>query len=120
MNIKFKDHGGDCCGITHIYNFSDDGCYYSTKSLEAEWKQVVDYLENRYGDMHCGGTHVFEIVLTDEQLNMNNKFFKKKLEEKGFQLVNSFVNANTDNKVNIFHYSPEEKDHDDDYDYSWS
>ncbi len=87
----FRDHGGECCGMTHIHNFGNH------QALD-QW--VVDRaLEDHPKE------HLFEVVLTDQQVS-DNPVLVKGLKDRGFKLVSRFRNANSGNYCNVLHRYP--------------
>lgn len=119
-------HGGQCCGIKHIYDLgwsptsmlaakrktrklkSEATCYMSSKkdfhypSAPAEtYLQRLDrylaFLDTKRPKGIC------EIILSDDQL----VHWRGILEERGFKLVNKCKNSNSGNMIHIYHRNKE-------------
>jgi hypothetical protein len=89
QEMIYTSHGGECCGISHVYDFAYEAFPAWIKNLE----QIIANHEA------AGKTRLLEAVLTDEQCRP----WKKVLEEHGFVLVSRFINSNTRRACNVFH-----------------
>ena len=95
-------HGGQCCGINHVYCFGD----WADKERLEELKLVVEHFKKRgqgyyEEDMHDYGNSprrgLLEATLTSDQLVS----WRKPLEEMGWKDVHSFYNSNSENTVHL-------------------
>lgn len=84
-------HGGECCGITNIYNFP---VYSEEARLDVE-RQINSICRNRPSGL-------IEIVLIDRQLGPAGGWAAA-IEDFGFVLVSRFLNSNHGNWCNVFH-----------------
>ena len=85
--MAVNGHGGECCGINHSHS------YYGT--LDQNKKQLDSDRRRIRRGVLC------EVVLTDHQVSDG---FAGHLFKEGFRLVSRFVNGNSANYVNVFHY----------------
>lgn len=94
-----EPHGGGCCGMTHIRDFYTS-VSFDMKRLATCINTTLDELraDNGIDDDKPFG-HLFEVVLTDQQMQT----YSEAMKEKGFRLVNRFYNANSGNYCNILH-----------------
>lgn len=115
--ISFDDHGGECCGITHIHNIH--GNNFREGDMESLKAKIIKYVEE-FIDENMGFydpeypedegwkepverfNRLFEMVLTDQQLYEQG--WAKPLKDFGFKLVSRFRNDNSDNICNVLHY----------------
>ena len=91
-------HGGDCCGITHISGFQldNEGTKAGTlRSLDTE----LEVIEAQVGAAPCEGSRLVEAVLAGGQIPM----WEKDLLDRGFARVSSFKNANSGNTCVVYH-----------------
>jgi len=86
-------HGGRCCGINHIYGFG-------ANETKERLKSLIDQSEFRRRSRGM----VLEVVLTNPQCKKYPNH-PKWLQELGFKLVTRFVNPNSGNICNVFHYN---------------
>lgn len=86
------EHGGGCCGITHLNNFWD-------VSSEYTFDHVDEALKDIRSDKNL--PHLVEVVLNSPQKVGGKR--EKAILDHGFKLVNSFRNGNTDNMCYIYH-----------------
>ena len=120
-----EEHGGGCCGITHIHTFPTyneysngrERKYYTNEQLEELFISSIDSIigefheENDYwddvdsssSDRLEDGAHLIEVVLNEHQARWDDYFWMKVLKHRGFTLVNTFVNTNSDNCCYVFH-----------------
>jgi hypothetical protein len=91
--LEHREHGGGCCGISHISEFAYE-----------EEDEVPDYKgeEEDIARMLADGprTHLFEIVLAGTQIK-NRRAMLKRL---GFREVTRFRNSNSGNICYVFHH----------------
>lgn len=103
IKLKQSGHGGNCCGISHIYNFG--------VNASEDQKRLLDRLlacsSERFGDEDPeehwwdGESLIIEAVLSQRQ----TKAWEPILLSKGFKVVNSFFNPNSHNECTIYHYN---------------
>lgn len=89
-------HGGECCGITHVSNFDT----YSEPTAD-ELKAAAEEFQRDHGG--ASRDHMYEAVLTDNQLSWKDGFWRKQLKKAGFKKVTRFRNSNSGNYCNVFH-----------------
>lgn len=82
-------HGGGCCGMRHLRNFSPN--------LDANADEIVRALDEQ---VHFG--RLAEVTLNSGQMQ-NYPNVMAKLAQLGFVLVGHFYNQNSGNRVGIFH-----------------
>lgn len=88
--ITSSYHGGGCCGVRHIYNFTGT----RTEAIEEEIKTAVS---------RVGSAGLYEIVLTGAQLR-RRPAIAKIIQELGFRFVTRFKNPNSRNICYVFHW----------------
>lgn len=93
--VALRNHGGFCCGVSHIYGFPEN-LGYKDQALRRVKEIIQDF--NGRNRVTC---QMLEVVLTEGQ----SKIFHKDLTELGFRLVTRFRNKNSRNLVNVYHYS---------------
>jgi hypothetical protein len=91
-------HGGGCCGINHIRGFSDAYRNRGNPTRE-ELREMM-----RTGNMAANKGMLLEVVLTNTQCRQYPNL-PIMLQEEGFKLVNRFLNPNSGNICNVFHYN---------------
>lgn len=112
--VKIYDHGGLCCGMTHIYGFSvgpervlsnefisqtDAGKVYKYEPEENEtalkrFEKAVAAIET------ARPKGIIEVVLIDYQMTLG---WKKVLIDCGFQQVSKSKNSNSGNTIYVWH-----------------
>ena len=112
------DHGGECCGIKHIYTMGSRPTVNNTfrrfdgTSLECLKRAIESYDEERLDDEdddddddepRYNNGRVKEVVLADYQMNNG---WPEALAELGFKKVASFLNSNSDNVCHVFYHHP--------------
>lgn len=117
--FSFRGHGGECCGIYHIYGFGDD-LHEATKnanwSFEQEEKDFKYLLESKQVNIVHFDQRLLEVVLSKHQMKPKRL---KMLKEAGFKFVCSFVNSNTFTDCYVFHrYIPKNFQHYGKHEYS--
>lgn len=95
--IHAQGHGAGCCGI-QSYKFG-----YGR--LESRAKKDLDDLVKSHDRLRV----LAELTLTESQLDQHSPWLKQHLKKLGFKCVSRFVNGNSGNTVNIFHYHPARK-----------
>lgn len=108
----FGRHGGDCCGINHLYEWGTSGGDVATpvdnqENYKKFSEEVDKYSEGEFEERDGpkeGRCVVIEVVLTDLQIE-NSPHFAKWLKRKGFKIVNRFRNYNSGNFCTVFHYT---------------
>lgn len=113
--MNWDEHGGGCCGMTHVYGFDNRP---NEKLLNKLDKILANYT-GRYSDSADGCDCEFcvkerermktfnallEAVLVDEQMFT----WAPELRKRGFRLVNRFFNSNSGNYCNVLHFTPHE------------
>jgi hypothetical protein len=110
--MNWEDHGGSCCGVTHIVNFGDVATkrvainqIRSTISDHQEEYSEEDYDDEGepYENNYRKRAHLYEATLIDVQLTANDNRWAKALKEVGFKPVSRFLNSNSGNVVTVFH-----------------
>lgn len=110
--MYLEEHGGGCCGITHIYDFWNT----SERGVASLRKYINTFLDKTYLGAQGDGWEledgciltkrkfscVLEACLTDQQM----VFWAPIMKEIGFRIVNRFLNSNSGNCVNVLHYNP--------------
>lgn len=104
-----SSHGGRCCGIRHIYGLSDFRGLITSEQLKNLVKQFNGKCRTR--------GRLMEIVATDAQLR--DPQLLEALKENKFKLVQRFINANSGNYCNVFHFHPRPQPLDD-LPFDWS
>lgn len=96
-NIDKSYHGGDCCGIQHIWDFPDR----PNKTAITDFQDCIK----------TSGI-ASEVVLTSLQKTTKNpntsKCWDDVLRECGFKEVFSFINPNTGNVLHVYYHSTKE------------
>lgn len=103
--MYYNEHGGQCCGISHVSDFGDNDTDVHLNSHLDELKSDFNYVtwDGIIKNQLSNGNHIVEIVLTDDQLRSRNNFWLKELKKRRARRVTRFLNANSGNMVNIFH-----------------
>ena len=129
MYISQEDHGGSCCGISHLHGFPVKGApagkiiYYDENRnyivggrntepekvwdeervatrLKSLMQHTVRVVSDCDEDEDCKGfTHLFEVVLAGNQIDD----WRSAVEAAGFRQVNEFLNSNSGNDCYVFH-----------------
>jgi hypothetical protein len=92
-------HGGGCCGINHIRNFSPAPWNRGGIPTREELRAMM-----RQGNTAANRGMLLEVVLTNKQCRQHPNL-PVMLQEEGFKLVNRFLNPNSGNICNVFHYN---------------
>ncbi len=105
--MDYEDHGGHCCGLSHVYGFHGAP---NKERLEAVLKRAVEYIEDdaRYGYEDSEESvpwrvfgHAVEITLTDQQMVE----WAPVLKEVGFKHCFRWFNDNSGNYCNLLMWS---------------
>lgn len=103
-----EDHGGDCCGVKHVYGFVRPDQHDAVESLDRVLEAVCP-ADNP--------NRLSEVVLTDDQMEEG---WGPILRARGFRLVVRWRNSNSDNVCNMFVMVPTELSMEDaDLPWSW-
>lgn len=97
-----EDHGGGCCGMTHVYEFPDLKTDCTEKgnreaAIDGFLSTVTQTDTRHYANT---GSHLYEVVLLDSQLRSGWLYV---LQKAGFRRVSRFLNSNSGNICNVFH-----------------
>ena len=101
--MQIRHHGGSCCGIKHLFDFDTSNVVEDKVGLI---KEVIDDWFNANGRDAENNGRIIEATLTDVQLELTPSWGPA-LRYFGFVPVARFLNSNSDNMVNVFHYHPE-------------
>lgn len=106
MPFNLKYHGGECCGLTHVYDFP-----YFNKQRGENLKEVInrDISRNALDEFNFDDykgesllfNHCYEAVLTDHQLATG---WDKFLKGMGFKHERRWFNSNSENHCNRLSY----------------
>lgn len=102
-SLQTSSHGGRCCGIQNIYRFwtGDYGENENSSPTKANVKLLKQWCDERQQrvDRDAGGPSIYEICLTEDQLDQENEqgFAWREILEGyfGFEEKYNFRNANT-------------------------
>jgi len=115
-----NEHGGDCCGINHIYGFPLPFTKKTVLALEKQIEMFKDDYKNYDDNEDHEGCVLLEAVLNERQYrnkgdgesspNFQGKTWHQVLLEHGFKLVTVFRNINSENLCYVYHLyeEPEE------------
>lgn len=111
--MRWDEHGGGCCGVSHIFDFptlsvDKDEVEHLNDIISSLLKSLKDINrdENTDDPLWSGEfSHLFEIVLTDSQMDI----WAKTLKEKGFKYVTRWLNDNSGNYCNLLVYLSDEE-----------
>lgn len=92
--LRINPHGGQCCGIANVFNFTEG-------DEEADIIALSEILLRR--NQHNTGL-LTEVVLTNTQLRTRPRLVAF-LKETGFVLGPRFLNENSGNICNVFYYT---------------
>lgn len=107
MALTEKAHGGHCCGVSHLFDFPvwsesvEKSIALQIENTLSEW-EYNEYTRRDGTEYKRLPSHLFEIVLTDEQLMDDNKAWVPALKRLGFRHVARWFNSNSDNYCNMF------------------
>lgn len=102
--MQIVNHGGQCCGIFHIYGMQNDpnsqqpGAGFGVTRLQ-HLNTLIEGWRVAYATRQ---PRLLEITLIDAQ----SAWFEP-LRELGFSMTMSFLNGNTQNRVYTFHHHPD-------------
>jgi len=120
--MNYGEHGGGCCGISHVSNFPYEcSPIWETaldRTLDESYREIrenvlqnyIDTISSRRGwhdesplpeelPKNWKVNHLIKVVLTDQQMLM----WAETLKKKGFRLVTRFLNSNSGNHCNVLH-----------------
>lgn len=108
-----EEHGGSCCGITHIFDFHRysevrerellRGMENGRDAIAEDNDEFFDEDGNRNNKkVH----HLFEVALTDQQLIDDDSAWACALKRLGFKHVARFMNSNSGNYCNLLVHYP--------------
>lgn len=89
--MQLRNHGGECCGITHIFQMCLPTC--KEKGCGNRLGKFIKQIE----DMRPSG--IIEIVLTTKQKTE----WQSEMDKYEFKEVNSAMNSNSRNTIHVFH-----------------
>ena len=102
--MRVQEHGGECCGVTHILGFHENNGFYgyptTPEGLVALIRDDLEDGDYDYDPDHPLMGHLFEAILTDRQPAK----YHKMLTDYGFKEVNAFKNSNSGNVCRVYHY----------------
>src|SRR5688572_27900996 len=115
--MEYVEHGGNCCGASHVYNFSHVVDEREILFLDEAIRNAIETVEEGALD-NCPWDedtdqpivpwkkfgHLIEVVLTDQQM-VN---WAATLKAKGFKLHRRWKNDNSGNYCNLLSYIPKE------------
>lgn len=96
--VSLNYHGGQCCGINHLYGFITVSHLMDDYAKKAE--EHLTTLKNK----NTKNSLIVEVVLTDDQLTANDNYWLKWLKKHRFRRVTRMRNPNSGNAINIFHW----------------
>ena len=86
------NHGGGCCGVNHI---REAGSIRNEEEIDTLLQGTRQYAKKGM---------LVEIVLTNRQCQQRPEL-PVMIQRKGFKLVSRFLNPNSGNICNVFHYN---------------
>lgn len=90
MPIRRADHGGDCCGAEHLYEFPG----YANEQMKAKLRSQLLNARNETGNQRLP---LIEVILRDDdQMPIWGDYLIK---EVGFKKLVTWKNPNTNNKL---------------------
>lgn len=95
-NLDVIEHGGGCCGMTHISDFPSIVDAENKKDRAA----MIDAFDEALNDVGTNLSHCIEVVLIDDQLREG---WLRIIQKRGFKRVSRFRNSNSNNVCNVFH-----------------
>ena len=94
------EHGGDCCGVHHLFCFDK----VLTEKDEVAMRNSLNSTIGSYATNNKTCI-LFEVVLRDDQLSQNNNIMCKILKEFGFEKGPRWKNVNSGMYLTMFfHY----------------
>lgn len=99
--MLIDDHGGNCCGIKHLFYFPADYNGDRDAFLKSELEGICEYFDNYDDEDYSPDTWqgAVEVVLASYQLEE----WRKVVEDYGFKEVFSFHNSNSGNRCHVFY-----------------
>lgn len=113
--MNTEEHGGACCGMTHVYGFPHIPSKQALNVMLQIISDRVYFLEGEKADYYYENNieipwkifgHCIEVVLTDSQ--MANQGWAPLLKGKGFKLCDRWFNDNSGNYCNLLTYKTKE------------
>ena len=106
--MSYYEHGGNCCGISHIFNFPHDAdeawlnrqIFKAIEEIESDNQWSVDEGTRTRWKGKFG--HAIEVCLTDDQMMV----WAETLKKKGFRLGLRWLNDNSGNYCNLLSWAP--------------
>lgn len=110
--MEYDQHGGQCCGISHVFNLGStpnkkrlldmiSAAIEETAENHYEYNEEGDVIVlDVYGKRVRKFGHCIEVSLTDTQM----EFWAPTLKELKFKLGPRFLNDNSGNHVTILYY----------------
>lgn len=123
LPLSVNEHGGGCCGVTHLHGFptqiTSESKRVKKDCVDLILAGISEALEYNYGhafdaaaedddddidddkraEVKAAWTACIEVVITDDQ----KKLWHEPLLLTGFELMTSFKNRNSGNVCNIYH-----------------
>ena len=107
--MEVSDHGGECCGVSHIFGFgsrpsnysdscNDPSCCPPRKDQLTKLQKLDDIISKANRDYPKG--RLYEVALTVDQ----TEAWHDPLTERGFFLGPRFLNQNSGNAVQMYYY----------------
>jgi hypothetical protein len=109
--MEYSEHGGNCCGISHVHMFD----YSTVAQLDDVIRRHDNGDEEGVYEHHDGPGRILEAVLSHRQFSQGGTDARihqsvrdaggwaAVLAARNFILVNAFLNSNTGRKVFVFH-----------------
>ena len=99
--MRNERHGGGCCGMGHIWDMGIPNSAEKEDRLRMLNTLMSGQAEelSEDGDPEDDYSFLMEVVIIGSQ----QTFWDAVLKERGFILVNDFINSNTDNTCYIYH-----------------
>lgn len=112
--LSFGNHGGGCCGMSHLLGFDETTKAHWSYCSDSYGKTPEERIENYKEDLKLElldlvltkskrPSGCVEVVLTDSQVIQDNFEHHKNLLAAGFTRVTRFYNSNSGNYCNIYH-----------------
>lgn len=107
-SLEEDEHGGGCCGITHLHEFPNRGSNSISACVEFVQNSVDNGLVSAHNDLGWIAKekikakdmrHLFEVVLSETQIEE----WRDAVEDCDFVEVNSFLNTKSGKRCHVFH-----------------
>lgn len=104
--LSFNDHGGECCGVIHLYDFPTfAGDFRNAEKAEEilrnDIQEAIGMCRRSERSKRC---ILIEVILTEGQLKLFDGLYKRLLDEFGFKQGPVWVNSNTGHILYMFHW----------------